>query len=103
MNQFAKHVKQNRQAAAMLATMLFTFAGFAHASAASDEQSLRRGGVEDVMPQQKYRSAIREAGGAYKEALRECAQAARDNRRQCIREAKATYDSDMAQAKLILK
>lgn len=110
MNQFAKyandvkHVKHNRQAAAMLATMFFTFAGFANASAASDEQSLRRGSVEDMSPQQKYQSAIREAGGAYKAALRECVQGARDDdRSRCTREAKATYDSDMTQARLILK
>ncbi len=66
---------------------------------ASDFQSLENGAVEDVTPQQKYRSAIREAGGAYKESLRECAQAAYRDRLECVRNARATYDRDMAEAK----
>lgn len=74
-----------------------------HASPSSDEQSLRRGSVEDVTPQQKYQSAIREAGGAQKEALRDCALLASDARRACTREAKASYAQEMASAKLILK
>ena len=100
MNQFAK---RSIHAAALLAAAFLAGASVAQASPASDEQSLRRGAVEDVLPQQKYQSAIREAGGAYKEALRECAQAAGDNRRECARAAKMTYDRDMAEAKAILR
>ena len=104
MKQCVKHVKYNRQAAILLATAFFAVASLAQASPASDEQSLRRGSVEDMTAQQKYQSAIREAGGAYKAALRECVQGARDDdRSRCTREAKATYDSDMTQARLILK
>ena len=88
---------------ALLSTVCVAVVSVVHASAASDEQSLRRGAVEDVTPQQKYQSAIREAGGAQKEALRECALAAPDARRACAREAKVSYQRDMAAARLILK
>ena len=88
--------------AAMLALMLLGSVSFSHGSAISDGRSLERGSVEDVTPQQKYQTAIREAGGAYKESLRECDHTPGD-RRACTLEAKATYDRDMAQAKLILR
>ncbi len=87
----------------MLTSACLATIGVVHASSSSDEQSLRRGAVEDVTPQQKYQSAIREAGGAQKEALRECALLAPDARLACAREAKATYAREMATAKLILK
>jgi hypothetical protein len=90
-------------AGVILVTAAFTVANFAHASTQSDEQSLLRGAVADVTPQQKYQSAIREAGGAFKESLRECDHAPGPGRRECAREAKAVYDADMAQAKLILQ
>jgi hypothetical protein len=89
-------------ASAIIVMAVFAVANFAHASTQSDEQSLQRGAVADVTPQQKYRSAIREAGGAYKESLRECVHAPGEGRRECAREAKAVYDADMAQARLIL-
>ena len=95
--------KSSMQGAAVLAMALFAAANFAQASVRSDEQSLERGAVEDVTPQQKYRSAIREAGGAYKAALRECGQAAGDDRSACNRDAKVAYDRDMSEAKLILR
>ena len=88
---------------ALLATVCVAAVSVVHASVASDEQSLRRGAVEDVTPQQKYQSAIREAGGAQKEALRECAPLAPEARRACTREAKARYEREMADAKMILK
>ena len=89
--------------AMVLATACFAATSVVHASVASDEQSLRRGAVEDVTPRQKYQSAIREAGGAQKEALRECALAAPDARRAYAREAKVSHQRDMATARLILK
>lgn len=100
MNQLAKPILKS---AAVLATALFAAANFAHASPMSDDQSLRRGAIEDMTPRQKYQTAIREAGGGYKESLRGCAQTAGDDRQECTREAKATYDRDMAEAKLILR
>ena len=95
-------IQRNKLATAMLVLVFITVMPV-YTAAAGDEQSLRRGGVEDMTPQQKYSSAIREAGGAYKESLRECAQIAGEDRRQCAREAKATYDRDMADAKLLLR
>lgn len=90
--------------AASLALALLAATTIANASPASDENSLQRGATEDVTAQQKYRSAIREAGGAYKESLRECAQESNVGaRRACNREAKATYDRDMADAWQLLK
>ena len=89
-------------AAAMIALLLIAPAGFVSASA-SEEQSLQRGAVEDVTPQQKYKSAIREAGGAYKESLRECANGPATEKRACVGEAKATYDRDMALARSLLR
>lgn len=89
--------------AMVLATACVAATSVAHATPSSDEQSLRRGAVEDVTPQQKYQSAIREAGGAQKEALRECALLAPDARRACAREAKASYEREMADAKMIVK
>ncbi len=88
--------------ATLLAVMLGASVGAALASPSSDEQALAKGAIEDVTPQQKYRTAIREAGGGYKEWLRECSNGAADLRRDCAAEAKATYDRDMKLAKLIL-
>ena len=86
----------------VLATVTFLATSFAHAASTNYEQSLQRGAVEDVTPQQKYRTAIREAGGGYKESLRDCVHAAGVDRRACTLEAKATYDRDMAEARMIL-
>jgi len=93
------------RSAAIAAVIMFVAGNHAHAAPGADEsyfeRSLARGSVEDVTPQQKYRSAIREAGGAYKESMRECAQAAGDAR-SCNREAKAVYERDMAEARRLL-
>ena len=88
--------------ALLLAALLGASAGVVCASPSSDAQALSRGAIEDVTPQQKYNTAIREAGGGYKEWLRECNNGLSDLKRACTAEAKATYDSDMARAKLIL-
>lgn len=110
MNPFNKF---GMKSATVLASALFSAAGpeqaasaspaASRSTSASDDQSLARGSIEDVTPQQKYRSAIREAGGAYKESLRDCAGIAGAARQECIREAKATYDRDMAEAMRILR
>ncbi|MEO8384467.1 MAG: hypothetical protein ABI583_04445 [Betaproteobacteria bacterium] len=88
--------------AMLLATLLGATVGVVSASASSDEQALAKGAMADVTPQQKYSTAIREAGGAYKEWLRECNNGPADLRRACVAEAKSTYDQDMARAKMIL-
>lgn len=91
-----------RGRAVLIAALLGASAGVVLASPSSDERALAKGAIEDVTPQQKYNTAIREAGGGYKEWLRECNSGPADQRRACIGEAKATYDRDMARAKQIL-
>ena len=87
---------------AVLAAAFLFAANFVDAVPKGDAASLERGAVADLSPHQKSRSAIREAGGAYKESQRGCALIATANRPACTRVAKATYDQDMADAKLIL-
>jgi hypothetical protein len=67
------------------------------------ERLLERGAVADVTPQQRYRTAINEAGGGYKLWLSECASLAAAERTACRGEAKAAYDRDMAAARAILR
>ena len=92
----------NISATALVCALLLNTTS-AIASSSSEEQSLARGAIEDVTPQQQYRTAIREAGGGYKEWLRECTHMQIAESRSCRLEAKATYDRDMAKAKLILR
>lgn len=68
-----------------------------------EERLLERGAIPDTTPQQRYRTAINEAGGGYKLWLAECAAMAASERRACRREAKAAYDRDMAAARAILR
>ena len=72
-------------------------------SAAMEDRLIERGSVADVTPQQKYQSAIKEAGGGYKLYLTECASMAAADRTACRRDAKALYDRDMAAARAILR
>lgn len=71
--------------------------------AAMEDKLIERGTVPDTTPQQKYRTAINEAGGGYKVYLAECAAMAAAERSACRRDAKALYDRDMAAARTILK
>ncbi|MDO8440594.1 MAG: hypothetical protein Q7S97_05240 [Polaromonas sp.] len=66
---------------------------------AMEERLLERGSVADLTPQQKYQTAIKEAGGGYKLYLAECATMAAAERSACRRDAKALYDRDMAAAR----
>ena len=70
---------------------------------AIEEQLLARGAVADMTPQQRYRTAINEAGGGYKLWLAECAAMAAAERTACRRDAKVAYDRDMAAARAILR
>lgn len=74
------------------------------ALAQNDERSLDNGGKADVTPQQRYNSAIREAGGGLKVALAECRQQAQGaDRKACEAGAQQRYRADMAQAKEMQK
>lgn len=71
--------------------------------AQGDEASLQRGAVADMTPQQRYNTAIREAGGGMKVALEECRALAGAERRSCEAQARARYQADMAAAKEFLR
>ncbi|MFN4118257.1 hypothetical protein [Acidovorax sp.] len=75
----------------------------APALAQSDEASLQRGAEPDTTPQQRYQSAIREAGGGLKVSLQECAAMAAAERRSCEAQARSRYNVDMAAAKAMLR
>ena len=74
----------------------------AGALAQSEEASLARGAMPDTTPQQRYQSAIREAGGGLKVSLEECRAMAGVERKGCESQARARYRSDMAAAKSLL-
>ena len=71
--------------------------------AAMEDSLIARGAVADVTPQQKYRTAINEAGGGYKVYLEECVTLAAAERTACRRDAKILFDRDMAAARQILR
>ena len=73
------------------------------AQSKGDEASLARGAVPDTTPQQRYQSAIREAGGGLKVNLEECRVMVAAERKACESQARARYQADMAAAKALLK
>ena len=68
-----------------------------------DESSLARGAVPDTTPQQRYQTAIREAGGGLKVSLEECRAMGSAERRSCEAQARSRYQADMAKAKAMLR
>lgn len=68
-----------------------------------DEASLARGAAPDTTPQQRYQTAIREAGGGLKVSLAECGSMAAAERKACEAEARSRYQADMAAAKAMLR
>lgn len=88
--------------ASVLAAGMFVSLPFS-AAAQSDEASLQKGAMPDVTPQQRYQSAIREAGGGLKVSLEECRAMAGPDRKGCESKAQARYRADMAMAKEMLK
>ncbi|WP_119966213.1 hypothetical protein [Simplicispira lacusdiani] len=72
------------------------------ALAQSYDAELARADVPDTTPQQRYRSAIREAGGGLKIGLAEC-RALPAGRQACEAEARARYQEDMRAAKRMLE
>ena len=86
--------------AALLPAALLLLPGVARAQA-SHTASLERADVPDTTPQQRYRSAIREAGGGLKVSLEECRSMATADRRSCEAQARSRYQADMANARAI--
>ena len=71
--------------------------------AQGDEASLERGAVPDMTPQQRYQSAIREAGGGLKVSLEECRAMVVADRKGCESLARSRYQNDMSAAKAMLR
>ncbi len=67
------------------------------AAAQNYDASLERGSHPDVTAQQRYQTAIREAGGGLKLSLADCREEAA-GRKACEREARARYKEDMQYA-----
>lgn len=86
-------------AAVVLSTLVTVLPAFAQ----GDEVSLERGARPDTTPQQRYQTAIREAGGGLKVSLEECRAMAVAERRGCESTARARYKADMDAARAILR
>lgn len=67
------------------------------------EKELSRGTVPDTTPQQRYNSAIREAGGGMKVGMAECKAVPAGERKGCEREVWERYKADMAAAREMLR
>lgn len=95
----------SRKFSTLVFSGLLAAAGFSALAqpVALEERLLERGSVADMTPQQRYQTAIKEAGGGYKLYLAECASMASAERTACRRDAKALYDRDMAAARAILR
>lgn len=68
------------------------------ASAQSDEASLERGARADTTAEQRYQTAVREAGGGLKVALSECKIQAAE-RKACEAQARQNHKRDMEYAR----
>jgi len=84
-------------AAALVVAGAFSAPVFAQGG---EEASLMRGAVPDTTAQQRYQSAIREAGGGLKVSLEECrAMPPGKERKGCEADARSRYQQDMANAR----
>lgn len=92
-----------RRAWQWLATGLLSCSPLAWAAAPdADSASLDRGARPDTTAEQRYQSAVREAGGGLKAALAECRSHAAAARQGCEDEARKRHQQDMAEAKALL-
>lgn len=73
------------------------------ASAQNYDASLERAARADTTPEQRYQSAIREAGGGLKLSLAECRNKAAAERKSCESKARANYRQDMELAREMRK
>ena len=94
---------KNYSACGLLAAAAWVVAGVFSAPAfaqGGEAASLARGAVPDTTAQQRYQSAIREAGGGLKVSLEECrAMPQGKERKGCEAEARSRYQQDMANAR----
>lgn len=97
--QRTKRTSGQRWAAIVLSTLVSALPAFAQ----GDEASLERGAKPDTTPQQRYQTAIREAGGGLKVSLEECRGMAAADRKGCESTARSRYKSDMEAARILLR
>lgn len=94
---------KNYSASGLLAAAAWVVAGVFSAPAyaqGGDEASLARGAVPDTTAQQRYQSAVREAGGGLKVSLEECrAMPLGKERKGCEADARSRYQQDMVNAR----
>lgn len=94
---------KNYSTTGLLATAAWVVAGVFSMPAfaqGGDEASLKRGAAPDTTAQQRYQSAIREAGGGLKISLQECKTLpAGKDRKACEGDARSRYQQDMAGAR----
>lgn len=67
------------------------------------DASLERGARPDTTPEQRYQTAIREAGGGLKLSLADCRKLSAAERKACENQAHATYKQDMQKAREMRK
>ncbi len=92
-----------RRARCVTATGLLCLAPLAWAAQPDgDHASLERGARPDTTAEQRYQSAIREAGGGLKAALAECRGQPASARPGCEEEARKRYQQDMSEARALL-
>ena len=95
MHHFTKHFRPLVCASLLAPFLLAPLA----ASAQNYDASLERGAKPDTTPQQRYQTAIREAGGGLKLSLAECRTQAATARKACETEARMRYKEDMEKAR----
>lgn len=69
------------------------------AFAQSDATALARTSIPDTTPEQRYQTAIREAGGGLKLNLQACREGPASERQECEKVARSRYQADMAYAR----
>jgi len=98
-----QHIHHRYATLALACTMSAFLASPGMAWAINEAASLARGAQPDMTAQQRYQSAIREAGGGLKVARAECKEEPAQARKACEAEAQARYKEDMARARAMLK
>ena len=95
MHEFAKRFRPLLRASTFAPLLLAPAMVFAQ----NYDASLERGARPDTTPQQRYQTAIREAGGGLKLSLAECRNQAAGERKVCEKQAQAIYNKDMQKAR----
>jgi hypothetical protein len=99
LSRHAGHTARQRWAAVAVSALVMALPAFAQ----GDEASLPRGASPDATPQQRYQTAIREAGGGLKVSLEECRTLVAVERKGCESTARARYKADMDAARAMLR